>query len=240
MTVRVYPTRAGALSKQTVDALRARTDAKEGARLRALAEPISERRKMPARPFNPKRIDEMMHRKQITRDQHAAAVRFQSGWHREAALNSLGHYSKFVLPILLNDKPAGALAKGTNRTKAISEVMNKLRAGLDLLAKHYGITPAPLTPKQRDCLKRTARAQKYWWRDFRPAKESKTAICGISKPIDLLAGSISPAVPRHFKIVKEGPLLETFKESFLIRGRYIFVLATSKPKIAKPLIFMAS
>jgi hypothetical protein len=240
MTVRVYPTRPNALSKQMLDALRARADAKEGKRLRALAAPIGEPQKTLSRPFNPKRVDEMLKRKQITRDQHAAAVQFQCAWHREAALNALGRYSKFVLPILLNDKPAGDLAKGSNRTKAISEVMGKLCSGLDLLAKYYEITQPPLTPKQRDFIERTARARQYCGLHFGAANESKTAIFGTSQPIDLSSGSINPAPPRHFRIVKDGRhLMETFEESFLTKDRYVFILATSK-KIAKPLIFIAA
>lgn len=96
-----------------------------------------------AKPARMRRIDEMLAREQIGLAEHVAAVRFQREGDRRSALAALGGYGKLISAVLLNDKPAVALADPRiGRRKGLDEVMRKLRAGLQLLVRHY-VTDAP-------------------------------------------------------------------------------------------------
>ena len=66
----------------------------------------------------------------------------------EAARKALGALETVVGPIVCQDAPASALthlSRYHNRTKAIDEIMARLREGLRLLAEHYDIVPKALT-----------------------------------------------------------------------------------------------
>jgi hypothetical protein len=88
------------------------------------------------RPFDPSRVDEMLARGQITLDQHAAAVRLMSSWHRVDALEALGEHKREVTAILLENKSASHVA-GSRQTKKIKKVMANFQFGLNLLVLHY-------------------------------------------------------------------------------------------------------
>ena len=77
----------------------------------------------------------MLARKQITASEYELALMFQS---KPCGREVLGGFYNVVASIVLQDKPAGALADPrVNRPKGIEEVMRKLRAGLRLLVDHY-------------------------------------------------------------------------------------------------------
>ena len=92
-------------------------------------------------------------------DLYSAGYRYLTDWHLRlcrddrrksygAARKALGTFEAVIEPIVCQDAPAGSLthlSRYHNRTKAIDEIMARLREGLRLLGEHYAIVPRPLT-----------------------------------------------------------------------------------------------
>lgn len=98
----------------------------------------------------------------LNEDLYSAGYRYLTDWHLRLrrddrwrsygeARKDLGGLAAVIEPIVCQDAPAGSLthlSRYHNRTRAVDEIMIRLREGLRVLAEHYDIIPLPLTANQ--------------------------------------------------------------------------------------------
>ena len=196
-------------------------DALEGERLRARANTVASWALVPKR-FGHERLSEMLSRRQIFAWQFEAAMQLQRERCPSQALEAVGPYAREVALIALGGLRAGDIADPrADRSKGTTEVMHRLRAGLDRLAGHYAVQAQPVTGEQVKAEAVRLKANDLIRMQIAYGIEVRRA-CHKHRPrMNLFTGWSLGRNDNHYRITRGVPL-DTFQEySQLAADRFL-------------------